>query len=154
VSFERELWSANAHSWSYATTHAFALCAAGPRDTADSTWDMTSGSSALPQQHHRVVLDYDGAGRLTRREEGDVVDEALSDALGRVVVEKSADAFHARTSTYGSDGRLKSRLFGLGPVAEFMELTEYAYNEWGLPASVRTPDQRVLTRTYNARGLV
>lgn len=137
-----ETWSSQGRTYRYETNTLWSQ-----RDsTAVDTWIW--GTTNLGSR--TVTARHDSLGNVVRRTQGGGTDQWDFYADGKSMWELPFgfdSNLAARMWTYESSGRVKSMRFG-------QELTSYTYYVDGLPASVTTPDQRVRTLTYNARGLL
>ncbi|MCE9670030.1 DUF6531 domain-containing protein [Myxococcus stipitatus] len=118
----------------------------GRQSTTSETWSMRGQSMGS----RTVTVQVDALGNVVRRAQGGAEDswDYYADGQALRMVPHGYDADEAATAwEYESSGRLKVQRFG-------EEETEYTYLLDGLLHTVTTPDQRVRTLTYNARGLL
>ncbi|TQF15752.1 hypothetical protein FJV41_11785 [Myxococcus llanfairpwllgwyngyllgogerychwyrndrobwllllantysiliogogogochensis] len=139
---EVETWSAPDHGYQYTTTTNWS----GRQAVSTESWSM--GGQSLGGRTVTVVVD--GLGNVIRKTQSGAADQwdYYADGKSMRMVPFGFDASAAATTwTYDTSGRLKSQHFG-------PEETSYAYYADGLLRSVQTPDNRIRTLSYNARGLL
>ncbi len=139
---ETETWSSQGRAYQYETSTAWTARQSEVIDTW--TWDGRGLGGRT------VTTQFDSLGNAIQREQGTAIDKWDFYADGKPMWQLPFGfdaAVAARTWTYEASGRVKGMRFG-------QELTSYTYYQDGLPKAVTTPDQRVRTLTYNARGLL
>ena len=137
-----ESWSSQGRQYRYETNSQWT----SRQSTVIDTWLW--GTTNLGGR--TVTTQFDSLGNIVQRTQGGGTDrwDFYADGKSMWEVPFGFDAsVAARTWTYETSGRVKSVRLG-------QELTSYTYYQDGLPETITTPDQRIRTVTYNARGLL
>ncbi|NOJ76943.1 RHS repeat-associated core domain-containing protein [Myxococcus xanthus] len=139
---EVETWASLGRGYRYETNTLWSA----RESTATESWKW--GSNELGTR--TVSIQVDSLGNTVLRAQGGGTDQWDYYADGKPIwaLPHGFDASQALTSwRYDTSGRVKETRFGA-------EQTTFGYYADGLLQAVLTPDQRIRTLTYNARGLL